>query len=97
MRFNKAMSYMDINLPSDYKPPRKTKKLKEQDLCEYLKYSRLAFEQKERRRKNLRGKQKLHSIMRGVFRLTRVFAGITVVKINTAIPLIPSKIGRAHV
>ena len=32
----------------------------------------------------------MHSIMRGVFRLTRVFAGISVVKINAAIPLIPS-------
>ncbi len=90
MRSNQAMSYMDINLPTDYKPPRKTKELKEQDLCEYLKYSRLAFEQKERSRKNLRGKQQMHSIMRVVFRLTRVFAGISVVKINAAIPLIPS-------
>lgn len=89
MKPDQAMSYMDVELATDYKPPRK--KLKEQDLLAYLKYSRLVFEQKERKRKsNLNRKKKLHPIMREVFRLTRVVAGITVVKINSTIPMIPS-------
>lgn len=88
MKPDQAMSYMDVELTTDYKPPRK--KLKEQDLLAYLKYSRLVFEQKERKRKsNLNRKKKLHPIMREVFRLTRVVAGITVVKINSMIPMIP--------
>lgn len=88
MKPDQAMSYMDVELATDYKPPRK--KLKEQDLLAYLKYSRLVFEQKERKRKsNLNRKKKLHPIMREVFRLTRVVAGITVVKINSTIPMIP--------